>query len=445
LHNNCEGFFIYCEIGYFIAESEKEGVPMQYIFDKTSVQSVAENLYSKKYIEQNEKLYEFFINNNTLMMSIYNDATQPTLIGTRILEKNVKGEYGVCEDGQKLIHIVTANKKYDLIYMSFDGVNLKKETIYSFSNHKMIPTTPAIQVKNDVIVIVLEFLTTVQPKEWWLRVYRKRKNIWNDYAVDHGEGLCYVQPDFKLDEQMNIHLVYRDRKEKSYLKYIYFDVRKEYQDSAKIILDSESDEYKPFLFINRFGEISVSWLEINHNDTVLCCSAISRESNREIYRVDVSRNLANVRIYFSGLHVFCIFQNEEDYYYDMCCGKKLMKHWNPKIMPKGGGTVMNSDSRLFLDIKRELEHRISELKNNSNTGDYEKTITELKDLNMSLLEQLSEKEKAITAAMNENSLLRSENETYKSSIEQLEERLREEQRVGEKTSIWDKINHFFIS
>ena len=101
---------------------------MYYLCDKTFVQSIFENLYEKKYIKKNGKLNEFHIQDNTLILSVYSDDTPPLLLETRTLETNVEGEFSICEDERKIIHIVVANIKYDLIYIRFDGENLKKET-----------------------------------------------------------------------------------------------------------------------------------------------------------------------------------------------------------------------------------------------------------------------------------------------------------------------------
>ena len=255
--------------------------------------------------------------------------------------------------------------------------------------------------------------------------YIMRNDSWEYRIIDNGTGLSCIQPDFKLDEQMNLHLVYREFKEKSYLKYTVFDVQKPQcdQDIVKIIMESEIDKYDPSIFITRVNEVFVSWIEFNENVVNLCCANISPKKNKQIFKVDITQNLSDVRIYFSGVHIYCIFQSEEGYYYDLCCRKKLTKEWNMKIIPKEGGVTVSSDYRQFLDIKRELEYRITELKNNEDKDQYEKIIAELKQQNIELIEQISEKEKALKAALNGNTLSRSENEK----------------------TIWSSILHFFTN
>lgn len=415
---------------------------MYYIYDKTSVQSILENLYANKYIKQSGKLYEFYINNNTLMLNAYNDDSTPLLMKTFTLEKNVKGEFGICEDEENVIHIIVANKKYDLIYIRFDGEKTQKEIVYSFNNNFVIPTTPTIQVKNNLIVVGLEFINVGEPKEWSLRVYTKRNGLWEYKIMDTGTGLCYIQPDFKLDDQMNLHLIYREFKEKSYLRYLCLDLQRPRQEKAKIILESESNKYVPSLFIKGINEIFICWVEINDSEATLCCTNISVELNREIFRVDISQNISDVRIYFFGRHIYCVFQNEAGYYYDMCCREKVLKQWNPKIIPKKGGVAMSSDFRLFLDIKRELEYRITELKN-ADTFQNEKIINDLKLQNINLIEQINEKQKDIEIALKENILLRYENEKYKNNEEQLRLQLESKQDNNQKTSIWSSVVRFF--
>ena len=397
---------------------------MHYICDKTFVKSIVENLYEKKYIKQNGKLYEFHIKDNSLMVNVYSDAAPPLLIETYTLETNMKGEFSICEDERNIIHIVAANKKYDLIYIHFDGEHLKKETIYAFNNNFTIPTTPVIQVKNNLIAIVLEFLTTGVQKEWSLQAYIKRNDIWDHMIIDNGTGLCYIQPDFKLDEQMNLHVTYREFREKSYLKYTVFDVQRPRSDQemVEIIMDSEIDKYDPSIFINRSNEIFVSWIELNENVANLCSTNIITAKSKEIFKVDITQNLSDARIYFSGVHIYCIFQNQEGYCYDLCCRKRLIKEWNPLIIPKEGGVTMSSDFRQFLDIKRELEYRITELKNKADTDQYEKIIAELKHQNIELIKQISEKDKTLKAALKEDFRSRPKNE---------------------EKSIWSSILHFF--
>lgn len=298
---------------------------MYYIYDKKIVISLLENLHIKKYIKQRGKLYELCINNNNLILNVYDDNSPNLLDKTYQLEKNVKGEFGICEDEQKDIHIIVANKKYDLIYIRFDGEKFEKETVYYFNNTIGIPTTPIILVKNNLIVIALEFITTGMEKKWSLQVYTKRNGLWVYNIIDKDIGLCYIQPDFKLDDQENLHLIYREYKEKSYIKYICFDTQKPQREKAKIILESENNKYIPYIFIKEFNEIFVCWVEISDNDANLCCANISTDLAQDIFKVDITKNISNTRIYFDGLHIYCIFSKDDRYYYDMCCGKKMTK------------------------------------------------------------------------------------------------------------------------
>lgn len=130
---------------------------------------------------------------------------------------------------------------------------------------------------------------------------------------------------------------------------------------------------------------------------------------------------------------------------------------NSKIIaPNQGGVVMSSDFRLFLDIKRELEYRITELKNNAETYQSEKIISDLEYQNRKLMELISEKQKdieerdeeisklnqKIQIVLNENNLLSSEFEKYKSNEEQLPLQSEARQNDNQKTSILKSILSF---
>ena len=107
---------------------------------------------------------------------------------------------------------------------------------------------------------------------------------------------------------------------------------------------------------------------------------------------------------------------------------------------------MSSDFRQFLDIKRELEYKITELKNHSDTNQSEKVILELRREIIELKEKLAEKEKAAEQALNENKILRSENENLKEAIEALKEQKpaeKEEPEQNEKKTIWTSFFHYF--
>ncbi len=421
---------------------------MYYIYDKTSVQSILENLYVKRYIKHSGRLYEFNVDNNSLMLHVYSEDGPPVLVETYTVEKNIKGEFNICEDEHQGIHIVVANKKYELIYIRFDGETLHKEIVYRFNNN-IIPTMPVIQAQNNFIIIVSEFLTVGMQKEWSLRVYIKRNEAWEYHVVDKGTGLCYVQPDFKLDGKNNIHLIYRELKEQSYLKYSTFPILRPKLEKPKIIFENNINKYAPSIFIKDFAEVFLSWVEIHENEADLCCTNISTDFSREIFKLDISRNILDARIYFSGRHIYCIFLNEDGFYYDMCCRRKLVKQWNPKLIPKRGGASMSSDFRLFLDIKRELENRIIELKNTTDSYQYENTINSLKQQNKTLIEQINEKQKEINAAQDEVSFLRSENEEYKNKEALLQQQLKgkqeQEQNQNQNISIWNRLLNFFNS
>lgn len=96
---------------------------------------------------------------------------------------------------------------------------------------------------------------------------------------------------------------------------------------------------------------------------------------------------------------------------------------------------MSSDFRLFLDIKRELEYRITELKNDTDTYQYEKIISDLKNQNRKLMELISEKQ-------NENNLMSSKLEKYKSNEEQLPLQLEIRQNDNQKKAILKSILSF---
>ena len=193
---------------------------------------------------------------------------------------------------------------------------MEKEIIYAFNNHFLIPTTPAIQVKNELVVIASEFLTAGTPKEWILRVYIKRNQLWDDTIIDKGAGLCYIHPDFRLTDQGYIHLVYRELKDRSYLKYISFDVQKPLCDKAKMIPGHGTENiYAPSIFINPFNEVFAVWIEISDKGIDICCSniGVDSDSNREIFKINIPQNISDVRLFFTALHIYCAFLNEEGF------------------------------------------------------------------------------------------------------------------------------------
>lgn len=398
---------------------------MKYIFNQSSIISILENIEDIKYIRQYGKLYKFFINNGTLMLNIYEENSQ-YLYETHVIEKNVKSDFDVYTDDANQIHLSVINKKYNLIYIYFDGITWVKEEIYHFVAAVGIPSTPVIKVYDSTIHIILSFLKVSGDRMWLLRSYMRENGSWDFNVIDRGLGLCYSQPTFYIGKCGDIYLIYRYFQGNSNLKYSSFDYNKKEWKKAQVIFNNNIDKYLPYIFTDRLGRTYVCWIEIEKNEISLC---FANKNFTEVYsKIDVTNKLNGLSLFCDSEHVYVASYLENKCYYDLCCKRHVnlsLKFRIDKLF--GEGYKMNTNVRLILDIKRELECQLNNLRNNMqlDADKYAESMDNLIQENEKIKEEKKQNELEMTdmgyivkSVLHENDELRQELEKLKAFMKE---------------------------
>lgn len=305
-----------------------------------------------------------------------------------IIEENIKSDFNVCSDEKNNIHIVTINKKYELIYSYFDGEDFRKEILYEFDSEVGIPSGPIIEVNGDLVLIIVTFIRINIKKKWSIRGYIKLKNKWDYEIIDKGLGLCYNQPSISIDNIGNMHLIYRYIDNYSILKYSIFDKNNCTWEKTKNILDNGINKYRPLIFINNSNIINVCWIEIKTCEVYLCYAKNVLNTD-DYFKLNITEDIYDMSIYFDTEHVFCVFNSKKELNFDLCCNKNIYLDLKIERMVKMNCN-MNKSIRTYLDIIREYEDQLNVLKN-----DKLKECKTLSEENDKLKQCIDEKDKQI--------------------------------------------------
>lgn len=277
-----------------------------------------------------------------------------------IIEENIKSDFNVCSDNNDNIHIITINKKYELIYSHFNGEKFNKEIIYRFNSNIGIPSGPIIIANNGLVHIIVTFIKLGNKKTWSLRGYIKLENKWDYKVIDKGLGLCYNQSNISVDSLGNLHLIYRYIDNYSILKYSIFDKNNCTWDKTKKILDNGINKYRPFIFVSNSKVVNVCWIEIQNREVYLCY-AKNDFNIGDYFRLNVTDNICDMSIYFDTEHVYYIVNSRKEYYFDLCSNNNIKFDLEIKGMYKVSCN-MDKSIRSFLDIIREYEDQLNALK-----------------------------------------------------------------------------------
>ncbi|MCX7745960.1 MAG: hypothetical protein N2645_03570 [Clostridia bacterium] len=413
---------------------------MHYIFGKDMTAfSILDHLEDAKYVMRHDKLYMFFIKNNALTLNIYSNNSKH-LLNTLIVQDHVKVDFGLFVDEKSNIHIVATTKKYDLLYIVFDGSSFERERLYSLNNDMGIPSSPQITVSNHSICILSSFVTIGTQRMWSLWSYLKTEGRWSRKVIDKSSGLCYNEHSFSFDQTGNIHILYRhlDPMGQSNLKYTFFKAREQEWDRPKVVLENNQNKYRPTVFISKSNEIYFIWIEIN--EQIYLCSS-HRKVTEDYFKVNISEDIENIDIFMDTIHIWAVSYLKKRYYYDLCCKKQVSFNLSQKVPFRKGESSLDAKVKLFLDVKRELEYQLKELQNSLDTEN-SKRIAYLNALTIEKERILEEKKKAQEENvfllednkkileenqryLEENHVLQEDQEKCKRELEQKEKRLTE--------------------
>ena len=347
--------------------------------ENTSAFSLLHDIREDKCIALKKKSYRFYVYADTLYLDI---TSVNSNISRRTLEveKNVKADFNIhIQDDH--IHIILANKSYDLIYRLFDGHSFTREIICGFDSETGIPSNPVIKTLNNHIHIVVSFIKIKRAREWSLCSIIREQGKWKIKRIDKGFGLCYTQHCTCLDSSSNLHLVYKKYDHVSQnIKYAFFDGHHLRWSKPKIICDNGTNKYNPFLFINTMARMFILWLEIS-DQIYLCVADINSGGNYA--KIVITSTIHHITVWNDLNHIYAMSCEENNLFYDLCCLDKKSLKTGSQLYEEGSEKDMDiAKIRLFLDIKRELEQRISELENqldttNKQLENSEKRIIEL--------------------------------------------------------------------
>jgi len=311
---------------------------MQLVYGKNLlIFSVLDKLLDMKCFMMQGKLYKFFVKNSNLILEVFSGNSYDPCY-TYTVERNVKIDFCACIDELNNIHIVTISRKYELIYIVFDGTSWKRQVLYSHNNELGIPNGPEIMVRDNYIYIILSFIKLGNERKWSLWSYIRKNGIWSQKVLDKASGLCYNQQSFNADSNGNIHLVYRcfDEHMRSVLKYNFLSKQKMEWDRTRVIFDNGVDKYKPYLFINKSDQIYIVWTELNC-DFFLCCGM--KDSKDEYFKVNITESADSMNIWDDREHIRLISYCENGNHFDLCCGKKGYMNIADKIPQIQGGIL----------------------------------------------------------------------------------------------------------
>jgi len=388
---------------------------MQLIYDKDKkINSILDNLIDMKCFLIDGRLYKFFINNNSLMLHVFSGSLSvPCSVFT--VEKNVKVDFSVCIDDSNKFHIAAINRKYELVYIMFDGKSWKREVLYFHNNELGIPNGPAIMARNNFICIIFSFINMGKKKTWSLWSYIKENDVWHRKILDKASGLCYNQHSFNIDNDGNVHLVYRyidERKRCSVLKYNFLDRRIKKWSRARIIYDNGIDKYKPYIFINKLNQVYIAWVEID-SDLYLCSG--TRSSNGDYFKLNITESVDCMCILDDREHIQVISCSGNWVNFDLCCKRQDFNYIEKETIPQiQEEFCVDTRIKVFLDIKRELEQQIKDLQNSmrEEANKNNEIIDNLKKQNEELKQEIAVKEKKINelSEMTQNMSVRTNNQ-----------------------------------
>ena len=359
----------------------------------TSTYSLLQSIGEEKCIALKNKTYRFYIQGDTLFLDIlFTDSN--ALFRTMEVEKNVKSDFDVHTHNND-IHIVVANKNYDLMYQLFDGESLTSETIYSFDPDIGIPSNPVIKAQDHGIYAAVSFIRIKKPRAWQIRSFTKKRGIWKKRLIDKGPGLCYTQHCLSGDSKSNIHCLYKYCDDKTQdIKYACLNTQTLRWSKPKAVYNNGKNKYSPHIFINLADQVYFIWLEIS--DKVQLC--VARNTDRDYDKLDITTTVQNVTIWNDRYHIYAMSSQRSSFFYDLCCYKQE----RPKKVIEFPGTRREVDMdtakvKLFLDTKRELEQRVLEMEealksiSRSNAIEIDKLLQE----NISYKNELTLKNKRI--------------------------------------------------
>lgn len=397
---------------------------VQYIYEQGKLVSILEKIQDVKYIRARGKLYKFFINKGDLILKIY-DGTGTNSYREYVVQKDIKNDYDVCRDELDDIYVVVATKRFNIFCLRFDGVFWHREEVSKYNKAVGIPSMPIILAFDSHIYIISSYVKTDGEKGWSIRSHIKSSNVWDSKIIDKGLGLCYNQTNCNIDKLGNIHLVYRYLDKKSIIKHTLLNSGSIQWQRPKSILNDETNKYFPIIYINKLSIIYLCWVEIEDEEIYLCCSP--KDASKENYfKINITENVNDMAILLNADHVINLSYLQNKCYYDVCCKRFIGSNIQCQITGlQREDYYMSIDIRLFLDLKKELENKITTLENKL----LHSPNSEMKEENRL---ELNQKDKQIEELANTIITTTRENNFLKKEIDNLKRELSERPKINKQ-------------